>query len=164
MSMSPSESPYSRTMSKAHTNKSQFRFESCHVSAPRLVLIFTPLALTAFYPSRRPSRYLHGASRTAGFLPLPLFHPLPLFTPGQKGSIHQSWLGMVAAWVDEAFQTEIWAQAQTWREVGVNASRNLHGKGVKVSLGPAGPGRLLERLRQPQPPACPTPLGRQLRQ
>ena len=73
------------------------------------------------------SRYLHGASRTAGFLPLPLFHPLPLFTPGQKGSIHQSWLGMVAAWVDEAFQAKIWAQAQTWREVGVNASRNLHG-------------------------------------
>ena len=77
--------------------------------------------------SRRPSRYLHGASRTAVFLPLPLFHPLPLFTPGQKGSTHESWLGMVAAWVDEAFQAEIWAQAQTWREVGVNASRDLHG-------------------------------------
>ena len=77
--------------------------------------------------SRRPSRYLHGASRTAVFWPLPPFHPLPLFTPGQKRSIGQSWLDMVAEWVDEAFQIKTWARAQTWREVGVNASRNLHG-------------------------------------
>ena len=79
------------------------------------------------FTSQEASRYLHGASRTALFLPLPLFHPLLLFTPGQKGSIDQIRLGMVAAWVDEAFQSKTWAQAQTWGEVGVNASRNLHG-------------------------------------
>ena len=84
------ETPSSRTMRKAHSNTSQFRFESCHVSAPRLVLIFTPLALTAIYlhgglhgiftelhgcrgkcnvnlASRGPSRKLHGASRMPVF-------------------------------------------------------------------------------------------------
>ena len=60
------ESPSNRTMSKAHTTKSQFRFESGHVSGTRLALILTPLALTALYPSRRPSRYLHGASWMQG--------------------------------------------------------------------------------------------------
>ncbi len=60
------ESESSCTMSRAHINTSQLRFGSCHVSAPRLVLVFTPLAVTTLYPSRGTSRYLHGASRMQG--------------------------------------------------------------------------------------------------
>ena len=81
------ETPSSRTMRKAHSNTSQFRFESCHVSAPRLVLIFTPLALTAIY--------LHGGLHgiftelhgLRGFCPYPFFTPYPFLPLGKKGAL-----------------------------------------------------------------------------
>jgi len=38
-----------------------------------------------------------------------------------------------------AFQAKIWALAQFWGHVGVNALRNLHGKGVRIWQGPARP-------------------------
>ena len=43
-----------------------FCCESCHVSVPRQVLLFTPLTRNASYPSRDTSRNLHGASRMQG--------------------------------------------------------------------------------------------------
>ena len=61
--------------------------------------------------SRDPSRYLHGASRTAVFLPLPLFTPLPLFYPGtDQGGI----------------PSEIWVLGHEGCLRKVNASRDLH--------------------------------------
>ena len=117
------ETPSDRTMIKAHTNKSQSRFESCHVSAPRLVLIFTPLALTAIY--------LHGGLHGifTELHGLRVFCPYPFLPLGKQGAlISHGW-----AWWPHGLtrpfklRFQFWAQAQTWREVGVNASRNLHG-------------------------------------
>ena len=59
------------------------------------------------FASREASRYLHGASRTAGFLPYPFFPPYPVLPLGKKRAlINNGWhakqippsLEITAAW------------------------------------------------------------------
>ena len=64
-----------------------FRCESCHVSGPRLILIFTPLAVMRFTLHGR----LHGIfTELHGlrvFYPYPFFTPYPFLPLGEKGAL-----------------------------------------------------------------------------